>query len=192
MSRPLSPVQRAMALAAVSGSRTMLGPALLAASRRSPNAGLWAMAAMGEMFMDKLGVLPPRYRPALLIPRAIAGAYVAHQTLKDEGIEDQTAVAGGAVVAAGVAAVAPMLRIVLNTGFRLPDSLVGLAEDALAVSIGAKSVGLSMEEITNSARHSITDAVEQLTDAVPQLGGVERLTGALAGALGTSRSSDGT
>ena len=29
------------------------------------------MAALGEMFLDKVGVFPPRYRPALLIPHTL-------------------------------------------------------------------------------------------------------------------------
>lgn len=168
MQRPLTPIQKAMALAAVTGSRSALGPALLAASRRSPYAGVWALASLGEMLMDKLGVLPPRYKPALMIPRALAGAYVARESLRGDGVEDPTGVAAGAVIAAGVSSVAPMLRIALNSGLRLPDSLVGLAEDALALSVGAKAVGLTVGEVKDHVQESVGGAVQHLTDTMPQ------------------------
>ena len=72
MANRKTPFERALALAALSGFKIALGPAFLAASRRSPNTGPWALAALGEMFLDKIGVFPPRFRPALLIPHALS------------------------------------------------------------------------------------------------------------------------
>ena len=52
--------ERAMVLAALSGLKIALGPALLATSRRWPSRQSWIAAAMGEMVLDKLGVFPAR------------------------------------------------------------------------------------------------------------------------------------
>jgi hypothetical protein len=72
------------------------------------------LAALGEMVLDKVGVFPPRYRPPLLIPHALAGAWVAHESLREEGVDDPWGAAMGAVVAAGVSAVAPIVRTAAN------------------------------------------------------------------------------
>src|SRR4051794_32110192 len=101
MSRGKTPFERAMALAAISGLKVALGPAFLATSRRSPNARTWVMAALGEMFLDKVGIFPPRYRPSLLIPHAISGAWVARESMRQDGADDPAAPIMGAVVAAG-------------------------------------------------------------------------------------------
>ncbi len=87
MSSRKTPFERAMTLAALSGFKVALGPAFLAASRNGPNRGAWAIAAMGEMFLDKVGIFPPRFRPSLLIPHALAGAWVARESMKEEGQE---------------------------------------------------------------------------------------------------------
>src|SRR4051812_22188453 len=91
MSDRKTPFERAITLAAISGFKIALGPAFLAASRRSSNTSIWAMAALGEMLLDKVGVFPPRFRPALLIPHALAGAWVARESLKQEGVDDPMA-----------------------------------------------------------------------------------------------------
>src|SRR3954447_21276850 len=114
MSESITPFARAMALAALSGSKIALGPAFFETSRRRPNAGAWVAGALGEMLLDKLEVFPARFRPSLLVPHTLAGAWVARESLKDDGIDDPSAVLMGAVVAAGVASVAPMVRIALS------------------------------------------------------------------------------
>ena len=96
-----------MALAALSGLKIALGPAFLATSRRWPSRQSWIMAAMGEMVLDKLGVFPPRYRLPLLIPHSLAGAWVARESLREDGEDDPWAAVAGAMVAAGVAVAAP-------------------------------------------------------------------------------------
>ncbi len=165
-----NPLGRAMALAAVCGSRAALGPAFLAVSRRRPNAGAWVAAAIGELVADKLGILPPRYEPALLIPRALAGAWVARETLKAEGIEDQSAVMAAAVVAAGVAGVAPIVRVGLGKVLGVPDVLLGLAEDYLALRIGAEASGLTMDELPGVAREAVEEIGEKLAPALRSIG----------------------
>ncbi len=159
MSNPKSAFERAVALAALSGFKVALGPAFLAASRRSPNTGTWALAAMGEMFLDKLGILPHRFRPTLLIPHALSGAWVTHESMRQDGVEDPIAPLAGAVVAAGVSCVAPICRIALNRGLGISDALLSLGEDYLALRLGTQATDLSMSQVTEIAR----DAIEEVT-----------------------------
>lgn len=157
-----TPLERAMALAAVSGSKATLGPAFLESSRRAPRAGAWILGALGEMFLDKTGLLPARYRPALLIPHALAGAWVARETMRDEGVDDPSAPVMGAIVAAGVAGVAPMARMVLSRGLGVSDPLLGLAEDYLVLKLGGEATGMTFNQMGECAK----EAVEDLRDRV--------------------------
>jgi hypothetical protein len=157
MSSRKSPFERAMTLAALSGFKVALGPAFLAASRNGPNRGAWAIAAMGEMFLDKVRIFPPRFRPSLLIPHAVAGAWVARESMKEEGQNDPTAPIVGAVVAAGVACVAPVMRIALNKGLGVSDALLGVGEDYLALRLGTEATGMSMNQVGEIAREAIED-----------------------------------
>jgi hypothetical protein len=162
--------ERAMTLAALSGLKIALGPAFLAASQRRPEARTWALAALGEMFLDKVGVFPARFRPSLLIPHTLAGAWVAHESMKADGVDDPYAAAMGAVVAAGVAAVAPMLRITGSKVLRIPDPVLGLVEDYLALRLGAEATGLSMNEIGDTARDSLEEVRDRVMPALQSAG----------------------
>jgi len=151
-----------MALAAVSGSKVMLGPAFLESSRDGPRAGNWILGALGEMFLDKTGLLPARYRPSLLIAHALSGAWVAREVMRKEGIDDPSAPVMGAVVAAGVAGVAPIARMALSRGLGVSDPLLGLAEDYLALKLGGDAAGMTFNQMGECAR----EAVEDLRDRV--------------------------
>ena len=163
------PFERAMALAALSGFKVALGPAFLAASRRSPNTGSWALAALGEMFLDKIGIFPPRFRPALLIPHALSGAWVARESLRRDGIDDPTGPLIGAVVAAGVSCVAPMARIALNKGLGVSDALLGVGEDYLALRLGTEATDLTMGQVSEIARDAIDDLRGRVVPSLPSL-----------------------
>jgi hypothetical protein len=104
------PFERAMVLAALSGLKIALGPAFLATARRWPSRQSWVMAAVGEMFLDKVGVFPARFRLPLLIPHSLAGAWVARESLREDGEDDPWAAVAGGMVAAGVAIAAPSRR----------------------------------------------------------------------------------
>ena len=95
-----NPFEKAMKLAVVTGLRAALGPALLAASQNRPERGTLAMAAMGEMVVDKLPLVPSRARLPLLLPRAAAGYWVAQQSLRQDGVDEPWAAPMGAAVAA--------------------------------------------------------------------------------------------
>ncbi len=160
---------RALALAAITGAKLTLGPALLRSARNQPSAKHWVAAALGEMVLDKLGVLPPRYRLSTVIPRALAGAWVARESLKADNVEEDLAlVAMGAATAAGVSLALPMLRLGLNKA-GLPDILLGLIEDAIALKIGSSATDMSMDQIGEAAREAIENLRDQLSPAIKEL-----------------------
>lgn len=165
-----SSFERAMTLAALSGFKIALGPAFLATAQRRPDARNWVMAALGEMFLDKVGVFPARFRPSLLIPHTLAGAWVAHESMKADGVDDPYAAAMGAVVAAGVAAVAPMVRITGSKVLGIPDPLLGLAEDYLALRLGSQALDVPMSQVTEAARDSLECVRDQVMPALHAAG----------------------
>lgn len=162
MTETKTPFGRAMALAAVSGLRAALGPAFLETSRRGPKSGSWILGALGEMALAKVGVLSRGYRPVMLIPHTLAGAWVARESMRNDGVDDPSAPVAGAIVAAGVASVAPIARIALTRGLGVSGTVLGLAEDYLALKLGAEATGMSFGQIGEAAR----DAVEDLRDQV--------------------------
>jgi hypothetical protein len=169
MSSSKTPFERAMTLAAISGFKVALGPAFLAASRRSPSRGAWAIAAIGEMVLDKVGILPPRFRPSLLIPHALAGAWIARESMKEDGVDDPTAPLIGAVVAAGVASVAPVARIALNRGLGISDAILGVGEDYLALRLGTEATEMSMNQVVEVAREAIDEFRGRVMPSLPSI-----------------------
>jgi len=162
-----------MRLAAISGLRASFGPAFVAAAYNRENRRNWALAAIGEMVIDKVPGVPSRSSLPLMLPRAASGAYVAKQVMEREGVEDPWIAPMGAAVAAGVAALAPRLRGLLTTVLGIPSPIVGLAEDYLALKVGAEAVGMTMDDLRRIGEESIEDVqglVEQATQAVqPQI-----------------------
>ena len=157
-----TPLERALTLAAVSGLKATLGPALLETSRRSSKSNNWVLGVLGEMALDKVGLFTRRYRPMLMIPHAIAGAYAARESMRRDGVEDQSIPIMGAVVAAGVASVAPIARMALNKGLGVNDAVLGLAEDYLALKFGGEAVGLTMEEMGDAAKEALGEVRDKV------------------------------
>jgi len=122
------------------------------------------------MFLDKIGVFPARFRPSLLIPHTLAGAWVAHESMKADGVDDPYAAAMGAVVAAGVAAVAPMVRITGSKVLGIPDPLLGLAEDYLALRLGSQALDVPMSQVTEAARDSLEEVRDRVMPALHAAG----------------------
>lgn len=161
---------RAMTLAAVSGSKAALGPALLAHARRWPSRRNWALAAMGEMMLDKLGVFPPRYRPSLLVPHALAGGWVARESLKADGVDDPWGALMGASVAAGVAIAAPVVRMTARKILGVPDAILGVAEDGLTLGVASKNLDLSADDLFGAARESVEGLRERAQPTLAAVG----------------------
>lgn len=156
-------VERAVTLAAVTGLKLAMGPALFATARRRPEAPMLVAAALGEMVVDKLGILPSRSWLPFLLPRAAVGAWIARESLRADGSDDAPgAMALGAAVAVGTATIAPLVRIAGRRLFGVPDAFLGVAEDYLALRLGSGAVGLEMEQLPQIAR----EAIEGVRDRV--------------------------
>ena len=159
-------LERAITLSAVTGLKVSLGPAIFATARKRPEAHLWVMAALGEMVLDKLGFLPSRSRMALLVPRAAVGAWVAHESLKEDGVDDPGTAMMGAAVAAGVALAAPAVRMTVGKVFRIPDAVLGLVEDGLAVKLAADACDLSLNDLGHSAQEAVSEVGDRIAPMV--------------------------
>jgi len=161
--------ERAMTLAALSGLKATLGPAFFATAHRRPGSRNWVLAAIGEMLLDKVGFIPSRRSLPLLIPHTIAGAWVANESMKEDGINDPWAAPMGAVVAAGVATLAPMVRVAGSRVLGIPNPLLGLAEDYMALRLGTQAMDLSMEQVTETARESVSELGERVMPALQEV-----------------------
>ncbi len=146
---------RAVALAAISGVRSMAAPALLArAAARGVLSGLGTtpFAALGderaasllqtlmvgEMIGDKTPFIPSRTAAGPLFGRALSGALVGSALFASRGRQGLSgALLGAASAIAGVYA-ADRLRSATTQGLGLPDSLFGLLEDGLILVGGSR------------------------------------------------------
>jgi uncharacterized membrane protein len=134
---------RAIGLAAITGSRTALGPALVfgRARRRKLRAGPLALAAL-ELFADKLPRMPYRTAPLGLAFRIVSAAAVVRAVLRRHG----RAVGAGALAAGAAAAVAGAfiglrLRLAMTRrlgGGVLSNALAGAVEDAALIGVGRR------------------------------------------------------
>jgi hypothetical protein len=131
--------------------------ALMEAAYNRPNRKAWALAAMGEAVVDKVPFAPSRASLPLMIPRAVAGGYVAGQVMKSEGVEDPWAVAMGAAVAAGVAVLAPRVRGLFSTVLGVPSPVLGLVEDYIALKVGGEALGMSLEDLKRIGEESVEE-----------------------------------
>ena len=147
--------ERAMRLSVVSGLRASLGVALLEAAYDRPNRKYWAMAAMGEMAVDKIPFMPSRASLPVMLPRVAAGAWVANQVMEREGVVDPWVAPMGGAVAAGVSALAPRIRGLLS--WFVPGPLLGLAEDYLALKVGGEALGMTMNDLKSIGAETIDD-----------------------------------
>lgn len=162
--------ERALTLAALSGLKVALGPALLTTAHQRPNRQNWVLAALAEMALDKVGIFPSRRTLPLLIPHTLAGAWVASESMKEDGVDDPLAGVMGAVVAAGVATLAPMVRTAGSRILGIPDPVLGVAEDYVALRCGSQAMDLSMDEIAQSARQSVEGLSESVMPALEEVG----------------------
>jgi hypothetical protein len=158
--------ERAMRLAAVSGLRATFGVALLEAAYNRPNRKGWAVAAIGEMVVDKIPGVPSRASLPAMIPRAVAGGYVAQQIMEREGVSDPWAAPMGAAVASGVAALAPRIRGILSTVLGVPSPVIGLLEDYIALKVGGETLGMSLEDLKKIGEESIEEVKGYVDSAV--------------------------
>ncbi|MBC8156018.1 MAG: DUF4126 family protein [Bacteroidetes bacterium] len=149
----IQPYVKAAQLGIVAGMRSMMAPALVSrqyartrpdhltdsplAFVTSPRAStLFMVLAGGELIGDKLPQTPNRTTPGSVTGRVSSGALCGAAVARAEGQQ-----LGLGALAGGLGALVStfafyQLRHWLTTEKNLPDVLVALAEDALAVSAG--------------------------------------------------------
>jgi uncharacterized membrane protein len=146
----------AAGIGAVSGLRSMSGPALVAEAagshridlRGTPLAWLGsghalrtsAVLAVGELIADKIPSAPSRLNPASMIVRALSGAACAYALCGRERSNREKW--GSAVVGATAAVAATWAGSAFRKNTKLPKIAAALAEDAVAMATGAAVVTL--------------------------------------------------
>jgi uncharacterized membrane protein len=130
----MNPLITAGAFGAVSGSRSMLGPALVArAVSSSPLARILSYLAAGEIAADKLPAIPARTDTLPLFGRIVSGAIVgASVCSRRQRVACALTGAAGALVAAY--ALAAGRRVAAQR--RIPNAVAGAFEDVLALGAG--------------------------------------------------------
>jgi uncharacterized membrane protein len=120
---------------ALSGSRSMLGPAMVAnTALPAPLRPLVGLMAVGEMAADKDPRIPARTEPAPLAGRLVSGALTAAAiAAPGRGV---VAAAAGAFGAAWGTYGLYHLRRLATQRLGVPNAVAGLVEDALAVGVG--------------------------------------------------------
>jgi len=140
----------AAAIGAVSGLRSMTGPAIVATAAKtrrlkvhrtplswfeSPKALPIASAlAIGEMIADKLPFMSDRIKPGSLAGRAVAGALCGYAVFSPRGKREAVI---GAVVGASAALAASWAGFEYRRRAPLPPIASALLEDAVAAASGA-------------------------------------------------------
>jgi uncharacterized membrane protein len=147
---------RALGLGAISGLRSLSGPAFVsrAASRGdldldgtilaflgSPSLSkALVLMELGELVGDKLPATPSRTSPPPLLGRAASGALVGAAVFVSEGHRATTGAALGSTAAIAAAFAGERLRALAFEKTGLPDPVVALAEDATVLHVGLRSL----------------------------------------------------
>ena len=149
-------VSKALGLGAISGLRSLSGPAFVsrAASQGrldlegtplaflgSPRlAKLLALMELGELVGDKLPATPSRTSPLPLLGRTASGALVGAVVSVSEGRRATIGAALGSTAAIVAAFAGERLRALAIEKSGLPDPVVALAEDATVLVVGLRSM----------------------------------------------------
>ena len=147
---------KALTLGAISGLRSMSGPAFVsrAASQGrlnlegtslgflgSPRVSRALMVMkLGELIGDKLPIIPSRTSLPILFGRAASGALVGAALFASDGRRITTGAALGSSAAIAAALAGEKLRALASEKTGLPDPLFALAEDAVVLLVGSRSL----------------------------------------------------
>ncbi len=126
-------LRRILTLGAITGMRSMSGPAALALERASPLRSIVPLFAAAEMIADKTSIVGNRIDPLPLAGRAVMGAIAGGLVSR----EYRQNIAAGSLIGAGTAVIAAYLAFHLRRRLPLPGALAGVAEDAFVVGLGA-------------------------------------------------------
>ncbi|CCH52742.1 hypothetical protein BN8_01764 [Fibrisoma limi BUZ 3] len=144
---------RAFSLGVVAGMRSMMAPALLSRKlvrtipTKQPSKPIHYLAlpttsmvlttlAGSEIIGDKVPSTPNRTAPPVFGARVVSGATCGAFLSQVEGGEVAAGAAAGGLGAAVGTVAFFQLRMWLTRGLGIPDPVVALAEDALAISLG--------------------------------------------------------
>ena len=146
----------AAGIGAVSGLRSMAGPAIVAEAAGSHRINLrgtplsWlgsdhamrtsALLAVGELIADKFPSAPDRLNSASLIARATSGAVCGYAICRRERPDREKW--GSALVGAAAALAASWIGSTFRKNTKLPKFAAALAEDAVAMTAGAAVVAV--------------------------------------------------
>ncbi len=149
----------AAGVGAIAGMRSMAAPALLSRrlqQREQPSdrllprstgvrllgsrraATVLTVLAAGEMVADKMPFVPARTELPSLIGRAASGALCGAVVAARRGGSQPVAAAIGAAAAVGMAHLAYRVRKRVGEATGLPDVVVALTEDAVALTTGSR------------------------------------------------------
>jgi uncharacterized membrane protein len=127
-------VLRSFGIGLTCGLRSMTGPAVASWRARDPARLALAGLAAGELIADKLPATPARTIPPALIFRALSGGYTGGTVAGNFAGNKTQGMLAGAVGALCAAYVGMALRAAIVRWSRLPDPIVALGEDALAIA----------------------------------------------------------
>ncbi len=149
-------VFRAIGLGAISGLRSMSGPAFvsLAASHGKLNlegthlaflgssrlSKVLVLMELGELVVDKLPQTPSRTELPSLLGRAASGALVGAAVFVSDGRRATTGAALGSTAAIVAAFAGERLRALAVEKTALPDLVAALAGDATVLIVGLRSL----------------------------------------------------
>ncbi|CAN5660861.1 MAG: DUF4126 family protein [Rubrobacteraceae bacterium] len=149
-------VFRAIGLGAISGLRSMSGPAFvsLAASHGKLNlegthlaflgssrlSKVLVLMELGELVVDKLPQTPSRTELPSLLGRAASGALVGAAVFVSDGRRATTGAALGSTAAIVAAFAGERLRALAVEKTGLPDLVAALAGDATVLIVGLRSL----------------------------------------------------
>jgi len=152
----MSAYRRTLNLGAISGLRSMSGPAFVSLAARNGNLDLEGtplaflgssrlskvivVMELGELVGDKLPKTPSRSALPPLLGRAASGALVGAAVFVSDGRRATTGAALGSTAAIVAAFAGERLRALAVEKTGLPDPAIALAEDATVLLIGLRSL----------------------------------------------------
>ncbi len=126
-------LRKTLALGAMTGMRSMSGPAALALEHDGILSSVVPMMAAAEMVADKTSFIGDRIDAVPLAGRAIMGAVVGGLVARDH----RQNMATGSLVGAATAIVAAHLAYYLRQRLPLPGALAGVFEDAIVLGLAS-------------------------------------------------------
>ncbi len=133
---------RTLGIGFVAGLRSMTAPAAVLAATENSLAFLAAFLAAGELVADKLPATPSRLIPPAFGIRLVSGAYCGMTLAEPYDGDVWVGVACGIAGAIAGTLAGSALRTKIGPALHLPDLIVALAEDGVAVGGALVLTGL--------------------------------------------------